>query len=115
MEKALEILIKIEDCSKKALDTIINENFESLPPVLECRSNLIALLAKAQSADLETEKAVLHRIEKLESKMLEILKNNTNETKDSINTVTKGKKAIKNGYFKSKMGYEKNNRFSKRG
>jgi hypothetical protein len=47
--------------------------------------------------------------------MLEILKNSTSETKDSINTISVGKKAVKNGYFKSKLEYERHNRFLKRG
>jgi len=115
MERALDILLKIEEYSKKALETIKAEKFDSLPPLLDYRSELITLLGKSQSTDLNAEKTILHRIEKLESKMFEILKNTTNDTKDSINTVAKGKKAVKNGYYKSKMGYEKNNRFSKRG
>ena len=107
--------MKIEELSKKALDTIINEKFELLPSILDQRGELISLLDKAQSTYFENEKTVLHRIEKLESKMLEHLKNSTTETKHSINTVSKGKKAVKNGYFKSKNEYDKNNRFLKRG
>src|SRR6056297_3734863 len=113
MLRAFDILSEIEDISKKALETIKLDKFELLPAILAQRSELISSLDDASSTDLEAEKGLLHRIEKLESKMLEILKNSTNQTKDSINTLSIGKKAVKNGYFKSKMEYEKNNRFSK--
>jgi len=115
MEKALDILLKIEDLSKSGLQFIRNEKIELLPSILDQRGELISLLDKAQSTDFEKEKNVLRRIEKLESKMLELLKNSTNQTKNSINTISKGKKAVKNGYFKSKNEYDKNNRFLKRG
>jgi|SRR6056297_2935813 len=115
MEKALDVLMMIEDCTKKMLEIIKNEQFEQLPTVLDERSDLISRLDKAKSADTVHEKSVLHRIEKTETKMLELLKNSTSTTKDSIDTVSKGKRAVQNGYFKSKMTYEKNNRFLKRG
>ncbi|MFW6248383.1 MAG: hypothetical protein ACOC4J_01275 [Bacteroidota bacterium] len=115
MDRALDILVEIEGCSKEALEIIKNEQFQLLEPVLDHRQELISLLETAYSIDLESEKSILHRIEKLESKMLEILKASAKDTKCSINTVSKGKKAVKNGYFKSKMDLEKNNRFSKRG
>lgn len=107
--------MQIEECSKEALEIIKNGKFEELPIVLDQRSEFITSLDKAESTDLGAEKTVLHRIEKLESKMLEILKNSTSETKDSINTISVGKKAVKNGYFKSKLEYERHNRFLKRG
>jgi len=115
LNKAFDILIKIEECSLEALEKIINNKTEFLPAILDRRSELISLLDKAESLDLKSEKSVLHRIEKLESKMLEILRNSTTETKNFINTVSMGKKAVKNGYFKSKIEYEKHNRFLKRG
>jgi hypothetical protein len=115
LKNAFDILVQIEECSKEALEIIKNGKFEELPIVLDQRSEFITSLDKAESTDLGAEKTVLHRIEKLESKMLEILKNSTSETKDSINTISVGKKAVKNGYFKSKLEYERHNRFLKRG
>lgn len=115
MKNAFDILVKIEECSKEALEIIKKGKFEELPIILDQRSEFISSLDKAESTNREAEKTLLHRIEKLESKMLEILKNNTSETKQSINTISVGKKAVKNGYFKSKLEYEKNNRFLKRG
>ena len=115
MEKALDILLSIEKYSKKALEVIRNEKFQLLPPLLDKRQELITQLEKAASSDIKIERTVLHRIEKLESKMLGTLKNSTDETKHSIDTVSKGKTAVKSGYFKSKKDYEKSNRFLKRG
>ncbi len=115
MENALEILCSIEAISQKLLDIIKKDNLELLPEILENRRILITSLERAKSTNPESEKNALRRIEKIESKMFELLKDHTTEIKESINTVSKGKKAVKNGYFKSKVDYEKNNRFSKRG
>ncbi len=115
MKSALEVMTEIETISKKIIELIKTEKYEFLSSSLDIRSELITLLAQSKSDNREAERSVLRRIEKLESEMLEMLKNLTHQTKHSIDQVSLGKRAVKNGYFKSKNEYEKNNRFSKRG
>ncbi|HRW33554.1 MAG TPA: hypothetical protein P5107_00685 [Thermotogota bacterium] len=115
MKSALEVMTEIENISKKIMELIKTGKYELLASNLDIRSEMITSLAHAKSTDREAERSVLRRVEKLESEMLEMLKNLTHQTKHSIDQVSVGKRAVKNGYFKSKNEYEQNNRFSKRG
>lgn len=115
MRSAIEILLQIEGLSKRLLEMIEEDKAEGIDELLSQRKLLIASLGEAKSSDMNLEKTILHRIEKCETKMLDILQTGSKALKDSIETVSKGKKAVKDGYFKSQDAYDKNTKFSKRG
>ncbi len=115
MRSAIEVLIEIEDLSKRLLEMIKADKTGAIDELLAQRKLKISSLEGAKSSDIVLEKSILHRIEKCETKMLEILQSGSKALKESIETVSKGKRAVKDGYFKYKDTYDENKKFSKRG
>ncbi|WGS65479.1 coiled-coil domain-containing protein [Marinitoga aeolica] len=100
-ENSEEIKNLIEDLNKieNLIDRIIlNEDFETLPKILEQRKKILDKMVKYSSSLL-----IKNRVEKLtedDKKRINKIKSEMEKVKKQIKTANKGKVAIKNGYMK---------------
>jgi hypothetical protein len=92
------------------------KSYETYVSLLEKREVLIEDLRNCDAErDVSTEKTLLHKIEKIETQMLSLLRSESASLKAGIETIEKGKKAVKNGYLNNSGKYKAKNLFSKRG
>ncbi|HOO31816.1 MAG TPA: hypothetical protein PLO84_02695 [Thermotogota bacterium] len=118
-----ESLKEILEISEKLLDQIKNgfplpdtEKYEDFVLLLKRRESSIDGLKNCRGdRNISEEKIILHKIEKIETEMLTLMKHESENIKVSIDTIEKGKKAVKNGYLSKYGEFSAKSRFSKRG
>jgi protein subunit release factor A len=116
LEEILEITKELLNMIEDGFPLPDTEKYAKFFLCMKNREGLIKSLKDLNDARDRSEKmGTLHKIEKSETRLLGMLKKEFEELKKDIQTVSTGKKAVKNGYLNTYGKYTEKNRFSKRG
>ncbi|GAB6188268.1 hypothetical protein JCM30566_00070 [Marinitoga arctica] len=112
LEEIQKIIESLDNIEKLIDRIIINEDFETLPKILDQRKKILEKMAIYSSSDL-----IQNRINKLlndDKKRIIEIQNEMGKIKNQLKTANTGRRAIKNGYMKIQEEFSKR-RFNSNG
>ena len=116
LEEILDLSEKMLGIIKKGFPIPDTQTYKDFFSYLVQREESIKAISDCTGErDIAAEKALLHKVEKIETEIITMLETESITIKNSIDTVSKGKKAVKDGYLNTYDKYSAKNRFSKRG